>query len=61
MKYDKETDEEGKRRGVSMERSEGTKEKRSPGGKTIIINHIIIKNIICSDFIIDRKSAIKSN
>ena len=33
MKKDKETEEEGKKRGVSMERSKaGTKEKRSPDG-----------------------------
>ena len=34
MKQDKETDEEGEKRGLSMERSKaGTKEKRSPDGR----------------------------
>ena len=45
-KKDKETDEEGKKRGVSMERSKAGTNKRSPVGlshpnqNTIIINKI---------------------
>ena len=31
-KYDKETDEDGKKRGVSMERSKAGTNKRSPNG-----------------------------
>ena len=48
MKWDKETDEEGKKRGLSMERSKaGTKEKRSPDGLNYPIQNTIIINIIC--------------
>ena len=46
MKYDKETDEEGKKRGVSMERSnEGTKE-RSSDGLSLPNKNAILINII---------------
>ena len=34
MKYDKETDEEGKKRRVSMEKSKAATKKISPGGLT---------------------------
>ena len=46
MKYEKETDEDGKKTGVSMERSKAGTNKRSPVGlshpnqNTIIINKI---------------------
>ena len=46
MKYVKETDEDGKKRGVSMEKSKAGAKKRSPDGlshpnqNTIIINKI---------------------
>ena len=52
MKLDKETDEEGKKRGLSMERSKAGTKKRSPDGlshpnqNTIIIIIIIINIII---------------
>ena len=46
MTYDKETDEEGNKRGVSMERSkEGTK-KISPDGLSLPNQNTIIINII---------------
>ena len=35
MKKDKETDEEGKQRGVSMERSKAGKKERSPDGLSL--------------------------
>ena len=48
MKYDKETEEEGKRRGVSMERSKaGSKEKRSPEGLNYYNQNTIIIYTIC--------------
>ena len=46
-KLDKETDEEGKKRGVSMERSKAGTKKRSPYGLSHPSqNTIIIKNSI---------------
>ena len=61
MNLDKETDEEGKKRGVNMERSKaGTKEKRSPDG-VIYPNHNTIMNIIWQYFIRHGKSAMKFN
>ena len=46
MKYDTETEEEGKKRGVSMERSKaGTKEKRSPDSRNYPDQNAIIINI----------------
>ena len=49
LKYSgKEVDEEGKKRGVSMERSKaGTKEKRSPDSLNYPNQNTIIINIIC--------------
>ena len=41
-------DKEGKKRGVSMERSKaGTKEKRRPDGLNYPNQNVIIINIIC--------------
>ena len=55
-KWDKETEEEGKKRGVSSERSTaGTKEKRSPDGLNYPNQNTIIMNIICQYFIRDGK------
>ena len=46
MKQDKETDEEGKKRGVSMERSKlGTKERNPNGPSTPNQNAILINMI----------------
>ena len=51
MKCDKETEQERKKRGVSMERSKAGTKKRSPAGQslpnknTILINAIIINLI----------------
>ena len=57
MKYDKVTEEEGQKIGVSMERSKaGTKEKRSPEGLNDSNQNTIIVNIICQYFIRDGKS-----
>ena len=49
MKQDKETDEVGKKRDVSMERSQAGTKKRSPDGLSMPNqNTIIIINIIVS-------------
>ena len=62
MKYDKETDEEGKKRGVSVERSKaGTKEKRCPDGLTLPIQNTAIINMICYYFTRYGKSTMKFN
>ena len=62
MKYDKEIDKEGKKRGVGMERSKaGTKEKRSPDGLNYSNQNTIIINIICQYFIRDEKNVMKFN
>ena len=54
--------EEGKKRGVSTERSKaGTKEKRSPGGLNYPNKNTIIINIICYYFIRYGKSTMKFN
>ena len=45
MKQDKETDEDGKKRGVSMERSKAGKIKISPDGLSLPIKNTIIINI----------------
>ena len=48
MKSDKTTEEKGKMREVSMERSKvGTKENRTPGGLIFLNQNTIIINIIC--------------
>ena len=46
MKYDKETDEECKKRGVSMERSKAGTKKRSPDGLSLHNQNAILINII---------------
>ena len=46
MKYDKETDEEGKKRGVSMERRKAGTKKRSPDGLSQHNQNKIIKHNI---------------
>ena len=46
MKYDKETDEEGKKRSVSMERSKAGTKKKSPDGLSRPTQNTIIINII---------------
>ena len=62
MKYDKETHEEGKNRGLSMERSKaGTKEKRSPNGQNYPNQNKIIINVSCHYFVRDVKSTMKFN
>ena len=48
MKQHKETDEESKKRGVSMDRSKaGTKEKRSPDGLNYPNQNTMKISIIC--------------
>ena len=48
MKEDKNTDEDGKKSGMSMERSkEGTKKRRPDGLSLRNLNTTIIINIIC--------------
>ena len=47
MKYDKVTDEQGKKRGVSMERSKAGTEKRSPDGLNYPNQNTILINMIC--------------
>ena len=47
MKKDKETDEEGKKRGVSMERRKTGKKERSPDGLSQPNQNTIIMSIIC--------------
>ena len=62
MKSDDETDEEGKKRGVSMERSKaGTKEKRSPDGLSLPTQNTIIINITWDYFKRYGKSRIEFN
>ena len=51
MTKDKETDEEGKKRGVSMERTKASAEERSPDGLSLPDQNIILINIICYYFI----------
>ena len=46
MKQDKETDEEGKKRGVSIERSKAGTKKGSPDGLSLHNQNTIIINII---------------
>ena len=59
MKKEKETDEEGKKRGVSMgSRKEGTK---SPDGLSLPNQNKILINIILYCFIIYGKIAMKFN
>ena len=56
----KQTEEEGKEREVSMERSKaGTKEKRSPDGLNYPNQNTIIITIICEYFIRYGKSIMK--
>ena len=58
----KKTNEEGKKRGVSMERSKaGTKENRSSDGLTLPIQNTIIINIISYYFTRYGKSTMKFN
>ena len=45
MKQDKETDEDGKKRGVNMEKSKAGKKKLSPDGLSLPIKNTIIINI----------------
>ena len=51
MKDDKETQEDGKKRGVSMENKAGTKERRIPDGLNYPNQNTIIINIICLYFL----------
>ena len=44
MKYDKELDEEDKKRGVSMERSKAGTKKRSPDGLSLPNQNRIMKH-----------------
>ena len=61
-KQDKITEEEGKKRGVSMERSKaGMTEKWSPYGLKYPNQNTLIINIICQYFIRDGKSTMKFN
>ena len=62
MKLDKETDEEDKKRSVSMKRSTAnTKEKISPDGLLLPIQNTIIINIIWYYFTRYEKSTMKFN
>ena len=45
MKYDKETDEEGKKRDVSMEKSKAGTKERSPDGVTLRPSLLSIPNL----------------
>ena len=47
MKYDNETDEAGKKKCVSMERSKAGTKKISPDGLSLPYKNITIINIIC--------------
>ena len=58
MKEDKETDEEGKKRGVSMERS-NVKKERSPDGLSLPNQNTILINIIYYYFTKYEKSTMK--
>ena len=65
IKQDKETDEDGKKRGVRMERGKADT-KKSPDGQPnqntiIIIIIIIITNILWKYFIINGKRSMKFN
>ena len=60
MKNDKETDEEGKKRGVSMEISKAGTKKRSQDGLSHPNQNIII-SITWQYFITNGKSTMKSN
>ena len=59
MKEDKETDEEGKTRGVSVERSKAGTKERSHNGLSLPNQNTIIINIICHYFIRYQKSSKK--
>ena len=50
INHDKETDEEGKKRGVSMERSKAGAKERSPDGLSLPNQNTILINIICHYF-----------
>ena len=51
MKLDKETDEEGKNRGLSMEKTKAGTKKGSPDDLLLSNQNITIINIICQYFI----------
>ena len=59
-KQDKETDEEGKKRGVSMEKSKAGTNKENPDGLSHPNQNTII-NIILQNFIKYGKSTMKFN
>ena len=61
MKQDKETKEEGKKKGVNMERSKAEVKKRSPNGISHPNQNTIIINIILKYLIRNEKSIIKFN
>ena len=58
---DKETDEDGKKRGLSMERSKAGTNKRSPDGLSHPNQNTIIINKIWEYFIRNEKKTIKFN
>ena len=60
MKYN-ETDQDGKKRGMNMERSKADKKKRSPDGLSLHNQNKIIINMICLCFIIVGKRSMKFN
>ena len=47
MKSDKDTDEEGKKKGVSIERSKAGTKERSPDGVALPNQNTILINIAC--------------
>ena len=61
MKVDKETDEEGKQRGASMESSKAGTKERSRDGLSLPNQNTIIINKVCQYFIRDGKSTKKFN
>ena len=60
-KYDKETDEGGKTRGVNMERRKVDTKERSSDCQIIPNQNTMIINIICQNFIRYGKSTMKFN
>ena len=60
-KLDKETDEDGKKRGLSMERSKAGTNKRSPDGLSHPNQNTIIINKIWEYFMRNGKSTMKFN